>query len=187
MREPRILIVLVLAAALLFAVSAAAQVIVLTRATVVDGTGAGPQKDFTIIIENGRIRDMGPSSKISVPAGATVWTSAASSSHLASSTPTATSAQKREPQLRQYALYGVTTTTSMQTRSGRSRPGAGSAKARRVARRESLHVKYRFAPDPEVRHAGAGARQGRRDRRRGRRLHQGLGGQRVRHAGQAQS
>ena len=49
MREPRILIVLVLAAALLFAVSAAAQVIVLTRATVVDGTGAGPQKDFTII------------------------------------------------------------------------------------------------------------------------------------------
>src|SRR4029453_4676617 len=72
MREPRILIVLVLAAALLFAVSAPAQVIVLTRATVVDGTGAGLQKDFSIIIENGRIRDMGPSSKTPVPAGATV-------------------------------------------------------------------------------------------------------------------
>jgi len=72
MREPKILIVLVVTAALLFSVSAAAQVIVLTRAIVVDGTGAGPQKDVTIVMENGRIRDLGPSSKTPVPAGATV-------------------------------------------------------------------------------------------------------------------
>jgi len=72
MREAKILIVFVGVAALLFPVRATAQVIVLTRATVVDGTGAGPQKDFTIVMENGRIRDMGPSPKTPVPAGATV-------------------------------------------------------------------------------------------------------------------
>ena len=41
MREPKILIVLLVAAALLFAVSAAAQVIVLTRATVIEDVGSG--------------------------------------------------------------------------------------------------------------------------------------------------
>ena len=56
----------------MFTASATAQVIALTHATVVDGTGAGPQKDVTIVMENGRIRDMGPSSKLSVPAGASV-------------------------------------------------------------------------------------------------------------------
>jgi imidazolonepropionase-like amidohydrolase len=72
MLKLRILIVPIVAAALLFAVSATAQVIVLTRATVIDGTGTGAQKDFTIIMENGRIRDIGPSSKTPAPAGATV-------------------------------------------------------------------------------------------------------------------
>jgi imidazolonepropionase-like amidohydrolase len=62
----------ILAAALLFAASATAQVTVLTHATVIDGTGTAPQKDVTIVMEKGRIRDMGPSSKVSVPAGATV-------------------------------------------------------------------------------------------------------------------
>jgi hypothetical protein len=62
----------ILAALLLFTTSATAQVTVLTQATVIDGTGAGPQKDVTIVIEKGRIRDMGPSSKLPVPAGAVV-------------------------------------------------------------------------------------------------------------------
>jgi imidazolonepropionase-like amidohydrolase len=69
MRRTRTLIIL---AALLFAANARAQVIVLSHASVVDGTGAGPQQDVTIVMENGRIRDMGPSSKIPVPVGATV-------------------------------------------------------------------------------------------------------------------
>ena len=48
----------VLATALLFAAGAAAQVTVLTHATVIDGTGAAPQRDITIIMENGCIREM---------------------------------------------------------------------------------------------------------------------------------
>ena len=60
---------LILAAALLFTGAATAQVTVLSHATVIDGTGADPQRDVTIVMENGRIRDMGPSSKIPSPAG----------------------------------------------------------------------------------------------------------------------
>ena len=52
-----------LAAALLFAGSAAAQVTALTHATVIDGTGAAAQSDVTIVMENGRIRDMGPGAR----------------------------------------------------------------------------------------------------------------------------
>ncbi len=43
----------ILAAALLFTVSASAQVTVLTHATVIDGTGAAPQNDVTLVMENG--------------------------------------------------------------------------------------------------------------------------------------
>ena len=114
MRKSSIVIV-VFAAALLLAVIARAQVVVLTRATVIDGTGTGPQPDVTIVIENGRIRDMGLSSKIPAPAGATVLDLSGkfivpgiinAHGHVGA---------KTDPQLRQYALYGVTTTTSMQT------------------------------------------------------------------------
>src|SRR5438445_339547 len=59
-----------LAAAVLFAGSATAQVTALTHATVIDGTGAAAQNDVTIMIENGRIRDMGGAR--AAPAGATV-------------------------------------------------------------------------------------------------------------------
>ncbi|HEV8342670.1 MAG TPA: amidohydrolase family protein [Candidatus Binatia bacterium] len=150
MRKPSILIIFILAAALLFAVSAAAQVIVLTRATVIDGTGAPPEKDMTIVMENGRIRDMGPSSKIQAPAGATVVDLTGkfvvpgiinAHGHVGA---------KTEPQLRQYALYGVTTATSMQTDPDeviqvREAQKRGELRGARVST-----VKYRFAPDPEV-------------------------------------
>jgi imidazolonepropionase-like amidohydrolase len=143
-------ILVILAAALLFTASATAQVIVLTHATVVDGTGAGPQKDVTIVMENGRIRDMGPSSKLSVPAGATVVDLKGkfivpgiinAHGHVGA---------KTEPQLRQYALYGVTTATSMQTDPDevvqvREAQKRGELRGARVST-----VKYRFAPDPEV-------------------------------------
>jgi imidazolonepropionase-like amidohydrolase len=141
---------ILLVATLLFAESAAAQATVLTRATVIDGTGASPQKDITIVMENGRIRDMGPSSKIPTPAGATLLDLTGkfivpgiinAHGHVGA---------KTEPQLRQYALYGVTTATSMQTDPDevvqvREAQKRGELRGARVST-----VKYRFAPDPEV-------------------------------------
>src|SRR5262245_2857120 len=150
MRTPSIVIILVLAATLLFAVSVPAQIIVLTRAMVIDGSGAPPQKDVTVTMENGRIRDMAPSSKITVPVGAAVVNATGkfivpgiinAHGHVGA---------KTEPQLRQYALYGVTTTTSMQTDPDevvqvREAQKRGELRGARVST-----VKYRFAPDPEV-------------------------------------
>ena len=57
---------------------------------------------------------------------------------------------KTEPQLRQYALYGVTTATSMQTDPDevvqvREAQRRGELRGARVST-----IKYRFAPDPDV-------------------------------------
>ena len=141
---------IILVATLLFAASAAAQVTVLTRATVIDGTGTPPQREITIVMEKGRIRDMGSSAKIPTPAGATVLDLTGkfivpgiinAHGHVGA---------KTEPQLRQYALYGVTTATSMQTDPDevvqvREAQKRGELRGARVST-----VKYRFAPDPEV-------------------------------------
>ena len=143
-------IIVILAAVLLFAANSQAQVTVLTRATVIDGTGAGPQKDLTIVLENGRIRELEPSSKISKPDGAIVVDLDGkfivpgiinAHGHVGA---------KTEPQLRQYALYGVTTATSMQTDPDeviqvREAQKRGGLRGARVST-----VKYRFAPDPAV-------------------------------------
>ena len=152
MRKLRILIVPIVAAALLFAVSATAQVIVLTRATVIDGTGTGAQKDFTIIMENGRIRDIGPSSKTPAPAGATVLD--LSGKFIAPGIINAHGhvGAKTEPQLRQYALYGVITVTSMQTDPDevvqvREAQKRGELRGARVS---TIKYRFGFAPDPEV-------------------------------------
>jgi imidazolonepropionase-like amidohydrolase len=140
----------ILAATLLFAASATAQVTVLTHATVIDGAGAAPQKDVTIVMENGRIRDMGPSSKVPVPAGAAVVDLTGkfvvpgiinAHGHVGA---------KTEPQLRQYALYGVTTVNSMQTDPDevvqvREAQKRGELRGARV-----FTVKYRFGPDVRV-------------------------------------
>ena len=140
----------ILAAALFFTATATAQVTVLTHATVIDGAGAAPQKDVTIVMENGRIRDMGPSSKIPTPAGATVLDVTGkfivpgiinAHGHVGA---------KTEPQLRQYALYGVTTVNSMQTDPDeviqvREAQKRGELRGARV-----FTVKYRFGPDVRV-------------------------------------
>ncbi|MSP39396.1 MAG: hypothetical protein EXR70_12975 [Deltaproteobacteria bacterium] len=139
-----------LATALLLPASAPAQVTVLSRATVIDGSGAPPQKDIAIVMENGRIRDMGPGPKISIPAGATLLDLTGkfivpgiinAHGHVGA---------KTLPQLRQYALYGVTTATSMQTDPDevievREAQKKGELRGARVST-----VKYRFVPDAEV-------------------------------------
>ena len=137
--------------ALLFApIIVNAQVTVLSRATLIDGAGGAPQKEVSIVIEGGRIRDLGPSSKIAAPPGASVVNVAGkfvvpgiinAHGHVGA---------KTAPQLRQYALYGVTTTTSMQTDPDevvqvRDAQKRGELRGARVST-----IKYRFAPDPEV-------------------------------------
>ena len=138
--------VLVLAAS-----SAAAQVTALTRATVIDGTGAPPQKDVTIVMEGGRIRDLGPSSRVTVPAGATVVDLSGkfvvpgiinAHGHVSANA---------EPELRQYALYGVTTAVSQGTDKGdvlvkaRRDQQAGNLRGARV-----MTTLWRFEPNPAV-------------------------------------
>jgi imidazolonepropionase-like amidohydrolase len=140
----------ILAAAFLLTTSAAAQVTVLTHATVIDGTGAGPQKDVTIVMENGRIRDMGPSSKVPAPSGATIVDLKGKFVAPGIINAHGHVGAKTEPQLRQYALYGVTTATSMQTDPDevvqvREAQKRGELRGARVST-----VKHRFAPDPEV-------------------------------------
>src|SRR6185436_16053419 len=101
-------IVAAIAVAVLCAGPAQAQVTALTHATVIDGTGAAPRRDVTIVMENGRIREMVPSSAGAVPAGAAVRDLTGrfvvpgiinAHGHVGANA---------EPQLRQYALYGVT-------------------------------------------------------------------------------
>jgi imidazolonepropionase-like amidohydrolase len=51
-------------------VSVDSSVVALEHVTVIDGTGAAPQTDQTIVIANGRIQSVSPSASASVPAGA---------------------------------------------------------------------------------------------------------------------
>src|SRR5262245_64810630 len=132
-----------LAATILFAGSAAAQVTVLRGATLIDGSGAAPQSNVTIVIENGRIRDIGAGA--AAPAGATVIDLTSKfvvpgiingHGHVGPA--------PRDRQLRQYALYGVTTTTSMGSDPDdiveyKARQQAGDLRGARI-----LTVKYRF-------------------------------------------
>jgi imidazolonepropionase-like amidohydrolase len=51
-------------------VSVNAPVVALTHVRVIDGTGRAAQEDQTIVIENGRIRSLGPAPQAQVPQGA---------------------------------------------------------------------------------------------------------------------
>jgi imidazolonepropionase-like amidohydrolase len=140
-----------LVAALVFAPAAAAQVTVLTHATVIDGRGGAPQNDVTIVMENGRIRDMGPSSRLSAPAGAAVTDLTGkfvvpgiinAHGHVSANA---------VPELRQYALYGITTAVSQGTDKGdvlvkiRREQQGGALRGARV-----MTTLWRFEPNPAV-------------------------------------
>ena len=136
-----------LAATILFVGSAAAQVTVLRGATVIDGSGAAPQSDVTVVIENGRLRDIGRD--VARPAGATVIDATGkfvvpgiinAHGHVGPA--------PRDPQLRRYALYGVTTTTSMAADPDdivdfKAKQKAGDLRGARI-----LTVRYRFTTLP---------------------------------------
>ncbi len=136
-----------LAATILFAGSAAAQVTVLRGATLIDGSGAVPQSNVTIVIENGRLRDIGTG--VTAPAGASVIDVTGkfvvpgiinAHGHVGPA--------PRDRQLRRYALYGVTTTTSMAADPDdivdfKAKQKAGDLRGARI-----LTVRYRFTTLP---------------------------------------
>ena len=140
--------VLSFAAIVSLAVNGFAQITVLTHATVIDGTGAAPQNDVSVVMENGVIRDMGPSTKITAPTGAAVMDLTGkfivpgiinAHGHVDAN---------RDPQLRQYALYGVTTTTNMgfdpdDIAAFKAEQKRGNLRGARI-----LTVKYRFMSEP---------------------------------------
>jgi imidazolonepropionase-like amidohydrolase len=137
----------VFAAVALFGAAAHAQTTALTHATLIDGTGAAPQRDVTIVMEQGRIREIGPG--LAAPPNASVIDLTGKfvvpgiiNGHGHVGPP------PRDPQLRQYALYGVTTTTSMyfdqdDIAEFKAKQKAGDLRGARI-----LTVKYRFMSEP---------------------------------------
>lgn len=128
---------------------AAAPVTILAHVSLIDGSGAPPRNDVTIVMENGRIRDIIQAEGFVPPAGAEVVDASGRfavpgiiNSHGHVGPP------PRDPQLRQYALYGVTTTTSMYFDQDdivefKARQRAGDLRGARI-----LTVKYRFMSPP---------------------------------------
>jgi imidazolonepropionase-like amidohydrolase len=90
-----------------------AQVTVLSHTTVIDGGGGPPRSDISIVISGQLIQDMGPAARVRTPAGAQVIDCSDKTvvpgiinlhSHIGEDT---------EFKIRQFALYGVTTTVGL--------------------------------------------------------------------------
>jgi imidazolonepropionase-like amidohydrolase len=109
--------------------SLSAQVIVLNHATVIDGTGAAPVEGQAIIMADGKIREMGPAAQIEIPEGAQVVDVSGKyimpgiinlHGHVGMTKGLVQdiknyTRENADENLKTYALYGVTTTTSMGT------------------------------------------------------------------------
>jgi imidazolonepropionase-like amidohydrolase len=131
----------------LLAGSAFAQGTVLTNASLIDGTGAAMHRGVTIVIDGGRIADMGLS--VRAPAGASVIDLSGKyvvpgiingHGHVGPA--------PRDPQLRQYARFGVTTTTSMSFDQDDIARFKAAQKAGDLRGARILTVMYRFMSEP---------------------------------------
>jgi imidazolonepropionase-like amidohydrolase len=105
----------------------AGQVVALQHARVIDGQGGAPKLAQTILIEDGKIRAVGPDDRVKLPAGAKVVDLTGQSvmpglisnhSHLAytdgvTSGPQNYTRENALRELRQWQRYGVTTITSL--------------------------------------------------------------------------
>ncbi len=126
---------------------------VLHNATLIDGTGSPPQPNMTITIRSGQIFSISPT-----PQGTTFMDLAVGSQMVDLTgkfvTPGIINGHghvgplARDPQLRQYALYGVTTTTSMyfdqdDVQEFKAKQKAGDLRGARI-----LTVMYRFMSEP---------------------------------------
>jgi len=99
--------------ALAAALSASAQTIAFSHATIIDGTGAAPLRDATIVVSSGRITAMGPADKVKAPAGAQVIDLTGKT--IIPGIINAHSHISDDPALKllHFALYGVTSTIGM--------------------------------------------------------------------------
>ena len=116
-------------ALLVWTASLTAQVVVLNHATVIDGTGGAPREDVAIVMANGKIREMGPSAEVNIPEGAQVEDVSGKyiipgimnlHGHVGMTKGLVQdmknyTRENAERNLKTYAIYGVTTTTSMGT------------------------------------------------------------------------
>jgi imidazolonepropionase-like amidohydrolase len=71
-RSPSIILLLLLLTACSFAAPQQQQPLALTHVTVIDGSGSRPMRDQTVIIRGDRIREIGKTGEVKVPAGAQV-------------------------------------------------------------------------------------------------------------------
>lgn len=114
---------------LLAAVGLSAQNIVLKNVRLIDGTGSAPVDNATVVLSGGKIRDVGPASRVKTPEGAEVVDLSGKTvmpgiinlhGHVGmvkglSQDMENYTRENAEGQLKTYAMYGVTTTTSMGT------------------------------------------------------------------------
>ena len=110
-------------------IALSAQVIVLRHARLIDGNGGTPIEDATIVMANGKIRELGSASQVKTPDGAQVVDASGKTimpgiinlhGHVGmvkglSQDMKNYTRENAEAQLKTYAMYGVTTTTSMGT------------------------------------------------------------------------
>ncbi|MBO0752648.1 MAG: amidohydrolase family protein, partial [Bradyrhizobiaceae bacterium] len=143
--------VLLLAIFAVLSAPCAARVTALAHVTLIDGSGAPPRADVTITIANGRILDIVAGAGFTPPADGEIIDATGkfvvpgiinAHGHVGP--------LPRDPQLRQYALYGVTTTTSMyfdpdDIADFKARQAEGILDGARI-----LTVKYRFMSPPFI-------------------------------------
>jgi len=132
---------------------AAAEVTVLANVNLIDGSGAPPRNDVSILMEKGRIRDIVQANSFVPPVNTEIRVVDALGKFVVPGIINAhghVGPPPRDPQLRQYALYGVTTTTSMYFDEDdivefKDRQRAGELRGARI-----LTVKYRFMSPPFI-------------------------------------
>src|SRR5277367_2680153 len=95
------------------AVSLAAQVTVLSHATLIDGTGRDPVRDAVIVSANGRITAIGPSAAVKIPAGAHVIDYSGKTIMPGIIDLRVHIGEDPAPQLRTFARYGVTSVVGL--------------------------------------------------------------------------
>ena len=93
--------------------TALAQTTVLSHATVIDGSGAAPLRDVTIVMTNGRIAAIGPAARVLPPAGAPVIDLTGKTIIPGIINAHGHISEDPVPKLRHYAQYGITTVIGM--------------------------------------------------------------------------